>query len=350
MPFGAAVLELRIRRAAVQAALRHRGRVVWSAGTSFRSVADLGDAIARLASETPVVPRRLRVELAPDAVQLRTISDLPPVRPRALEALVAHQSSRFFRRNGAPLVTDATWLPAPRGELRRARAAAVEEPVVAAIAAGARAAGLVLDAIAVADAGAPLELLPPAERLARGRRRRRSAVRLAILAAGLWLAAATAYVARLAVENRRVAARLAQLEEPLRAVVAARQELRTAAATLETVRAAESRRGWALATLAAAAEALGDSAAIVSLTVSSPPGPLSAMRQGETQREPADQGSSGVLAVLARRAGPVVARLERSPALGRVRVDGPITRELLAGVEWERFTVVFGPPQGEKPR
>jgi hypothetical protein len=175
-------------------------------------------------------------------------------------------------------------------------------------------------------------------------------VRLAILAAGLWLAAATAYVARLAVENRRVAARLAQLEEPLRAVVAARQELRTAAATLETVRAAESRRGWALATLAAAAEALGDSAAIVSLTVSSPPGPLSAMRQGETQREPADQGSSGVLAVLARRAGPVVARLERSPALGRVRVDGPITRELLAGVEWERFTVVFGPPQGEKPR
>src|SRR2546422_2086538 len=42
--------------------------------------------------------------------QMRTLTDLPPVKPRALRALVAHQASRFFRCNGHALVTDATWI------------------------------------------------------------------------------------------------------------------------------------------------------------------------------------------------------------------------------------------------
>src|SRR2546422_2041413 len=94
--------------------------------------------------------------------QMRTLTDLPPVKPRALRALVAHQASRFFRCNGHALVTDATWIE--NGTARAARAAAVEEPVAEAIAAGARAAGLVLETVAPAGEDAPLTLLPTSER------------------------------------------------------------------------------------------------------------------------------------------------------------------------------------------
>ena len=55
-------------------------------------------------------------------VQLRTLSDLPPVKPRALAALVAHQADRFFRKNGRPLATDAVWVV--NGAAPVARAAA----------------------------------------------------------------------------------------------------------------------------------------------------------------------------------------------------------------------------------
>src|SRR5207249_9341128 len=118
--------------------------------------------------------RRLRVTLQRPPAQTRTLSDLPPVRDRELASLVANQAGRFFRRNGAALVTDATWVTNDVG--RVTQAAAVEEPLVLAIVAGAREAGLVVDRITPAGTSPQLQLLPTAERAVRARARQRAIV------------------------------------------------------------------------------------------------------------------------------------------------------------------------------
>src|SRR5207249_299653 len=150
-------------------------------------------------------------------VQLRTLSELPPVKPRHLAALVAQQAGRFFRKNGQPLVTDATWVG--KGATRVADAAAVEEPLVEAIAAGARAAGLWLEMIAPAEAGVMLSLLPRSERQSRERKAVRRTRRLALATCGLWLGAGALFVGRLFWERRAVERELAALAQPLAAVL-----------------------------------------------------------------------------------------------------------------------------------
>ena len=52
----------------------------------------------------------MTVALEPPLVQVRTLADLPPVRPADLATLVAAQASRYFRKNGGALVTDAVWV------------------------------------------------------------------------------------------------------------------------------------------------------------------------------------------------------------------------------------------------
>src|SRR2546429_4396774 len=146
-------LGLRVGRALLRAEGVERGSVTWAGETSYGNLTELADAVARLAAEPPRACRRLVVSLDRPPVQLRTLSELPPVKPRHLAALVAQQAGRFFRKNGQPLVTDATWVG--KGATRVADAAAVEEPLVEAIAAGARAAGLWLEAVAPAGGGGP---------------------------------------------------------------------------------------------------------------------------------------------------------------------------------------------------
>ncbi len=138
-----ALLRLRIGRSTLRAESVRRGTVTWTAEATYADVVELADAIARLAAEAPERCWRVAVRLERPPVQVRTLGDLPPVKSRELRALVAHQAGRFFRRNGHPLVTDATWLG--EGPGRVAKVAAVEEPLVEAIAAGARAAGLWLE-------------------------------------------------------------------------------------------------------------------------------------------------------------------------------------------------------------
>src|SRR5581483_112977 len=165
------------------------GVVEWAGEAAYGGLGDLTDAIGRLASEGGHGCKRIEVAIERPLVQLRTLSDLPRVPERALVELVALQSRRFFRRNGKPLVVDAVWVG--KGV---AHAAAVEEPLVDAISAGARAAGLELNSIAPAEAGVGLSLLPRAETAAR-RRSARPKLRLyAGFALMLWVSLGVAYL------------------------------------------------------------------------------------------------------------------------------------------------------------
>jgi len=327
-PSLAPTLRLRIGRSTLRAEAIERGSVTWAGEASYANIAELSDVIARLAAEPPRACRRLMVALDRPPVQLRTLTELPPVKPLHLAALVAQQAGRFFRKNGQPLVTDAVWVG--KGATRVAHAAAVEEPLVEAIAAGARAAGLWLETIAPAGEAATLMLLPKSDRESRERSARRRTRRLAVATCGVWLAAGALFFGRLAWERRNVERELTALAQPLAAVLEARRELRDAETSLNAITVAERDRGLSLGLLAAVTGALPDSSVLTSLAWNA--------------------DGTGVLVGGARHATDVVARLDRLGILDGVRLGGPVLREPIAGREWERFTILFGREQGAGSR
>lgn len=314
------VLRLRVGRSTLRAEVSHGETVTWAGEASYGQLDELADVIARLAAEPPRACRRLTVAIERPPAQLRTLADLPPVKAGHLRALIAQQAGRFFRKNGQPLVTDAVWVSG--GSTRIARAAAVEEPLIEAIAAGARAAGLWLDAVTATDDQAVLVLLPRSERASRERAVRRLTRRLALTACGIWLTAAGLFLLRLAWERRAVAREFATLEKPLAAVLDARRELRDAETTLNAITQAEGDRGRALLLLAGVTAALPDSSVMTSLAWNA--------------------DGSGVLVGAARHAAGLVARLDRIDVLSGVRLGGPVVRESIGGHDWERFTILFG--------
>ncbi len=99
LPSRSPVLRLRIGRSTLRAEAIERGSVTWAGEASYANLAELADAIARLAAEPPRACRRLVVALDRPPVQLRTLTELPPVKPLHLAALVAQQARRFFRKN-----------------------------------------------------------------------------------------------------------------------------------------------------------------------------------------------------------------------------------------------------------
>jgi len=292
----------------------------WQAEASFDSVPELADAIARLAAEAPRnrIRSRVSVLLERPLVQVRALDGLPPVRPQDLAALVASQTGRFFRRNGHPLATDAQW----QGRGGVARAAAAEEPLLDAIAMGARAAGLRLETIAPVDAP-ELCLLPGGERAERRRAARTLLRRLAVGAAAAWAAAGLLFTARLFLERRAVERELRALQAPLAAELAARHELRSAELTVLTMRDAQRDGGVAGRAFARVAAALPDSSVLGAFAWNA--------------------DGSGALSGWAKDASAVVAALARSQAVPQPRLEGPAVKETVAGREWQRFTVVFGP-------
>lgn len=315
-----ATLGLRVGRTKVCANARGPRGAVWAAEGAFGSTAELPDLIGRLATECDVRCTRMKVTLEHPPVQLRTLADLPPVGATELATLVAHHVSRFFRTNGAPLVTNAVWVGAK--ESRAARAAAVEESLVESIAAGARAAGLTLDIIMVADSAPPLVLLPGRERAARDRDARRHLQFLGAAATGVWALVAALFIARLAWERRAVERELTRLEAPLAAVLAARREMHAVEEALNAIAGAARDRSRALSLFAAVTAALPDSSVLTSFTW---------QKDGST-----------ILSGVARQVTGVASRLNRVPGLAAPQFDGPVVRETIAGRNWERFTIVFG--------
>ncbi|HEV8381577.1 MAG TPA: hypothetical protein VGQ29_08330 [Gemmatimonadales bacterium] len=315
-----AMLHLSVGNSSVHAEATRAGVVIWAGEATYESPGDLAEVIARLAAAPAERCRRLRVTLERPPAQTRVLTDLPPVKDRELPSLVANQAGRFFRRNGAPLVTDATWVS--NGNGRVTHAAAAEEPLLLAIVAGAAEAGLILDRITAAGVSPQLQLLPAAERTDRDRARRRNVLRLGAAALTVWFLAGLIFGAHLVVERRDVEAELAAANAPLAALREVRHEMRTAETMVQQLADARRARGEALATLARLNAALPDSAVLTAYTWRS--------------------GGSGIIAGAGRRAADVLAALDRGRAVPNARIEGAIVREVLAGHAWERFTILFG--------
>jgi Tfp pilus assembly protein PilN len=307
--------DTRVRAEAIAASV-----TVWAAEAEYATREDLTEVIARLAAVPPERCRGLSVTLERPPAQTRTLTDLPPVRARELAALVANQAGRFFRRNGAPLVTDATWVT--NGHGRVIHAAAVEEPLVLAVLAGAAQAGLMVEAINAVGVSSELQLLPSTERAARMRARRRALARLALVAWGIWILAAASFALRLTVATRHVNREIAAADAPLNALRDVKREMRAAEAMVVELANARRSRGQALAALARLNAAVPDSAVVTSYTWRA--------------------DATGVLAGSARRAADVLAAIERAQAVQNPRLGGAVVREASAGREWDRFTIIFG--------
>lgn len=316
----APVLHLVLGDAKVRAEAVQDGVAVWAAEAAYETNEDLTDVIARLAAAPAERCRRLRVTLERPPAQTRTLTDLPSVRERDLTALVANQAGRFFRRNGAPLVTDAIWVTS--GQARVTQAAAVAEPLVLAVLAGAAQAGLTVESISAAGVSPELQLLPSAERAVRAGARRRALTRLAVAVWCIWLLAAVSFAVRLTVETRHVDRELAAAAVPLNALRDVKREMRAAEAMVLELANARRSRGEALATLARINAAVPDSAVMTSYTWRA--------------------DSSGIVAGSARRAVDVLAAIERARAVPNPRLDGAVVREATPGREWERLTIIFG--------
>jgi hypothetical protein len=316
----APVLHLVVGTSVVRAEARRGGVTVWAGEAAYEALADLTEVVARLAAVPSERCRRLRVMLERPPAQTRTLTDLPPVRERELASLVATQAGRFFRRNGAALVTDAVWVTNGKGRITQA--AAVEEPLLIAIVAGAAQAGLVVESIGPAGLSSQLQLLPAAERAVRLRAGRQTVIRLAAAACAVWLTVGALFGIRLMKERHDVDAELRAAEAPLAALRDVRQEMRVAETMVISLADAKRSRGLALATLARVRAAIPDSVVLTSYTWRA--------------------DGSGLVAGAGRRAAEVLAAVERSHAVANPRIEGAIVREAIAGRDWERFTIVFG--------
>jgi len=315
------VLQITIGERTVRAEAVRGRAAVWAGEAAYESAMDLSEVIARLAAAPSERCRRLQVTVERPPAQTRTLTDLPPVRPRELRSLVANQAGRFFRRNGAALVTDAAWIE--NGSGRITQAAAVEEPLVSAVVSGANQAGLVVESITAAGVSPSLQLLPNAERVTRAQMRRDMVTRMAIAASAVWVIAGVLLGARLLGERRNIDAELAAADAPLAALRDVRQEMRTVESMIVGLTEARRARGEALAALARVSAAVPESTVVTSYTW-----------RGD---------GSGLVAGASRRAADVLAAIERTHAVANPRISGAVVRETLAGHEWERFTILFGP-------
>lgn len=323
-------------------ALRGR-RTVWAAEAPYDGAEDLERALAALAAERPRRARIAAVGLGPDVARVKTLEGLPRLPHMQLAAHVRLYSRRYFLQNGVPLVTDATPLDTKQTP-GRAIAAAAPTPIIEAIARGLEAAGVecrtivpftLLKAGTASDPfaaarvvalarDAPLALLPDATRISRVAAGKRSLVRWAALAAASVALAVVVWFAAQIRDERAATHELERLTPAVEAAIAMRSDLDAttdALAILARVSAGRAHRARQLAELA---HALPDSAFLVSLRL-----------------EPDGRGS---LAGYAPSAAQVLARLERAGALAHPTFDGPVTREVVAGRERERFAIRFDAP------
>jgi hypothetical protein len=310
----------------ISAELARGGRVVWSGEAAYSGLEDLTDVLARLFAEPDLArpSSRVRVELDRPVAQCRTLTDLPPVTLAALRPMVEQQAHRYFRKNGKPLIVDAVRLNGPGSAIQ---ATAVEEPIIMAISAGVRAAGLRLDDVSPSGYAGMLSLLLPEERERRLRQGKRSLLRLGQLIAVLWVLVAAASVISLTRQRRAIDRELSRLMEPVAALSAVRREVHMGQSMIDAVGNDGDTRGSVVRLLAGITTALPDSSFLTSLSL--------------------QKDGRGSLGGYGRRASEVLASLEGSGILLNPRLDGQLGREVIAGLEWERFSIAFGERAGQ---
>lgn len=235
-----AAVQVRISATGIEASRLRRGRVEWRAACSIPDRAALEEALGALASAEGWKPvRRARVQLdGVELVQERHLRDLPPLPVSSISDIVALQQSRFFRRNGAPLVTAVRRLHLD-DEGSVIHAVAADEEFLEAVHRGLRTTGI--RQVTVVHEGSGLELQAPSftaeQKKARHRHRR------ALLAAGvaLWITAGAIHAGRLVAAERTLKQRMTEFEEAERAIAAARRRMAAAATMVAIVDSARVR-------------------------------------------------------------------------------------------------------------
>lgn len=317
-------LVCRVGPGTVRIELSRGGEVRWAAEADWADPAQLTEVIAELAgrAELPAWGRIVEFILDPSVLQRRALADLPAVGERELAALVAFAPQRYFRRVAGPLVTTARW--SGRGRSRHAVIVAVDSSLVTALVRGAREGRLLLWRIC--PAGAPgdpvLSLLPPDERDRRDLRRGR--VTRAILAAALasWILLGAGSWSRDVLERRRIESRLAEIDGPLAALMAAEAGADSVMRMIDRLDREAVVEGEASATLLRVAMAVPDSAFLTQLRV--------------------DSAGVGLVVGAARRPAAVLAALEGQAQVGMPRFEGRTTQDVVAGRPIERFAIGFG--------
>lgn len=341
------VVGLAVERDRLRAVGVRGTRVMWGVDAPVSDATPLGPALDAFLGQLPLRRRlgrpRVTVALGATFAQTKRLAGLPPVGDeRMLAKTVSEHATRFFLKNGIPLVTTTVRLDAAGqpwasalqknvvdtivGVCRSRRldlagivpAVDVAKPALAALAplgnegtafAAAYGAAITRGALtwrvdAVAEENAPrwrIVTLTCAASVA---------LILAVLAPGLG--------ARVA--EHRAIAHLAKIGAPTRAAgqVAHDNELVTRA--LGEVAVFDRGRRPVTMLMAALAKALPEGAALLALHVDS---------------------AGGSVVAFAPRAGALLARLETVPGLAAPEITGPVTREVVAGHEVERVTVRF---------
>ena len=314
-------LKLRLSSDQLVAEWCGRGASRWTGERTLDSRDELAAALDDLLSHTELAGqvRRLRVEVTTSVVQLRTLRDLPPVRSSALPMLVQTQASRFFRRNGAPLVTAARWAPGRRGS-RSVVAVAIEAPWLAELGAAAARHGIA-DLDVVPEVAPELALRLPAWDAARGAAGRRRLRRALLLAALSWAAVLGVDSARLARERVALNAEMAALEPGSSAVRRAAQQAETAVLMVDAIALADARRRASLRVLGQLLGALPQGASLSRLTW--------------------EETGAGTLVGSAPSATALLAALEASAAADSVRQLESGPRSMTQAGERETFTISF---------
>jgi len=140
-------LGLGIGRRRVSAMLIDGSAVKWAASRLRSDGESLADSVRALLAACPrsrLRPPIVVVAVGPAAAQLKLVADLPPLtEPAAIAALVREQASRFFLKNGIPLLYSGARPASPT----TAWVAAFEEPVVRDVIGACRDVGLTVDLV-----------------------------------------------------------------------------------------------------------------------------------------------------------------------------------------------------------
>ena len=372
-------LGLGIGKRRVSAVLVDGGAVKWTASRPRSDDEPLAHAIVALLGACPRSRLRPPVVVAavgPAAAQLKLVADLPPLtQPAAIAAVVREQASRFFLKNGVPLIFSGARATSPTS----AWIAAFEEPVVRDVAAACHDAGFTLHVVtptAVAlqfatsaatvvwhdddveltvtyEGGAPVHVRssPGAEactehaadmldaagaarvprrepvilggnvlRLTQAPSRRRLVMAGVACAVAIIIALVTPVAASMRVEH---AARVSDAAVRARVRGAERdaKELGATTAALGALASfSQSRRSLTLL-LAQLTRALPEGSALIAFQV--------------------DSAGAGYVVAIGAHAAAVVDAVERVPGLASPEIVGPVTRETTGGKQLDRVTIRF---------
>lgn len=313
-------LELLVEATHVRASLVQRRAPIWSADVPYTTVETMPAAI-RAALQLAASRRRpneVSVRLSVSLVQWRTLGDLPPVGSSDLRKLVARSTSRYFRQNGHPLVSDAQWSAPDKQGRRVACLAAADRNLIESIISAAAAEGVMVEGIVpTGEVPTRLSLLPE-----HSRQHRKGWIRVAVFGgatAALWLVVSAGTLVSVLREDRWTSQQLERLAAPQEALQRARRALDSASSMVQELEASRVEQGQMARRFALLGGALPDSTVLTSLAI--------------------DSSGTVALVGLSRRSSQVAASLERVTGAGRIRLVAQGAGDAPGREGWEQFTV-----------